>query len=208
MRGCTVRALGVAAVLLISVVLLISQTQSDTSRQEDSEKSATSERPTTENGSFVHRFINAYRRDWSGANEAGPEPPRRIPSAPLSSPPFPSADWNYGGSSVIGATNSTSYPFMEALYSGPNGEAWKLSGVQAYGWINPGFNLSTSRHSNLPEGYDIFPNRVDLDQAVIYVERVPDTVQTDHVDVASDEYDDVDFHCRRQRQVRRNGSSR
>jgi len=46
----------------------------------------------------------------------------------------------------------------------------------------PGFNLSTSQHSNLPEGYNIFPNRVDLDQAVIYVERVPDTVQTDQID--------------------------
>lgn len=31
-------------------------------------------------------------------------------------------------------------------------------------------------------GYNIFPNRLDLDQAVIYLERVPDTVQTDHID--------------------------
>lgn len=71
---------------------------------------------------------------------------------------------------------------MEALYTGPNGEAWKKSRVQIYGWINPGFNLSTSRHSNLPEGYNIFPNRVDLDQAVLYIERVPGTVQKGHVD--------------------------
>jgi len=71
---------------------------------------------------------------------------------------------------------------MDALYRDRNGSAWKNSRVQIYGWINPGFNLSTSQHSNLPEGYNIFPNRVDLDQAVIYVERVPDTVQTDHID--------------------------
>lgn len=71
---------------------------------------------------------------------------------------------------------------MEALYGGANGEAWKKSRTQIYGWINPGFNFSTSTNSNLPEGYNIFPNRLDLDQAVLYVERVPDTVQTDRVD--------------------------
>jgi hypothetical protein len=83
---------------------------------------------------------------------------------------------------VIGVTNTTGYPLMQALYGGSNGEAWKQSGVQVYGWINPGLNLSTSKRSNLPEGYNIFPNRLDLDQAVLYVERTPDTVQTDHVD--------------------------
>jgi hypothetical protein len=131
---------------------------------------------------FLRRLFHAYRQDWSGTNQNQTESPRRIPSSPLTSPPFPSADWNYGGSSVIGATNTTSYPLMQAIYSGPNGEAWKRSGAQIYGWINPGFNLSTSKHSNLPEGYNIFPNRIDLDQAVLYVERVPNTVQTDHVD--------------------------
>ena len=76
----------------------------------------------------------------------------------------------------------TEYLLMETLYGGRNGSAWKNIRVRIYGWINPGFNLSTSEHSNFPEGYNIFPNRVDPDQAVIYVERVPDTVQTDHID--------------------------
>jgi hypothetical protein len=133
-------------------------------------------------GSFLHRFVHAYQEDWNGADSSALEPPRRIPASPLSSPPFPSAEWTYGGASVIGATNTTDYPFMHALYAGPNGETWKRSNVQVYGWIEPGFNFSTSTHSNLPGGYDIVPNRLELDQAVLYVERVPDTVQTDHVD--------------------------
>jgi hypothetical protein len=137
---------------------------------------------TTLQGGFFKRLYGAYVQELheDGANE--PEAPRRIPPAPLSSPPFPTADWNYGGSSVIGATNTANYPLMRAIYAGPNGEAWKASGVQVYGWIDPGFNLSTSKHSNLPAGYDIIPNRPELDQFVTYIERVPDTVQTSHVD--------------------------
>lgn len=83
---------------------------------------------------------------------------------------------------MIGGTNTTSYPLMQAIYSGSSGEAWKRSGVQIYGWINPGFDFSTSSRSNLPLGYNFYPNRIQLDQFVTYIERVPDTVQTDHFD--------------------------
>jgi Putative beta-barrel porin-2, OmpL-like. bbp2 len=54
--------------------------------------------------------------------------------------------------------------------------------VQIYGWINPGFNFSTSSRSNLPLGYNFYPNGIELDQFVTYIERVPDTVQTERVD--------------------------
>ena len=137
---------------------------------------------TTLHGGFFKRFYKAYVQELheTGSNE--PEPPRRIPPSPLDSPPYPWTDWPYGGSSVIGESNTTNYPLMRALYAGPHGDTWKASGVQIYGWVDPGFNLSTSTHSNLPAGYDIVPNRVELDQFVTYIERVPDTVQTDHVD--------------------------
>ena len=142
----------------------------------------TSSSSTTLQGGLLKRLYGAYVQELreDGTNE--PEAPRRIPPAPLSSPPFPVADWNYGGSSVIGSTNTTNYPLMRAIYAGPHGGAWKASGVQVYGWIDPGFNLSTSKRSNLPAGYDIVPNRPELDQFVTYIERVPDTVQTGHVD--------------------------
>ena len=166
---------------MLAVVSAVSSGQSATGIQNTTTDSAPAAAASSERGGFLSRFIEAYRQDWNGAEQQA-ELPRRIPPPPLNSPPFPSADWNYGGSSVIGAWAMTEYPLMEALYGGRNGSAWKNSRVQIYGWINPGFNLSTSQHSNLPEGYNIFPNRVDLDQAVIYVERVPDTVQTDHID--------------------------
>ncbi len=132
------------------------------------------------NKNFFRRFYDAYREELRGIDETSS--PSRIPPPPLDSPPFPNAYWNYGGSSVIGATNTTDYPLMRALYSGPDGEAWKRSGIQIYGWVNAGFILSTSPKSSLPEGYNFYSNRLELDQAVTYIERVPDTVQTDHMD--------------------------
>ena len=56
--------------------------------------------------------------------------------------------------------------------------------IQVYGWINAGGNFSTNtvRGGNAPAAYDYNPNTVQLDQAVVYIERLPDTVQKDHVD--------------------------
>jgi hypothetical protein len=57
--------------------------------------------------------------------------------------------------------------------------------IQIYGWLNGGFNLSTNQlqpGGNNPIGYAYTPNTAQLDQAVLYIERLPDTVQKDHVD--------------------------
>ena len=71
-------------------------------------------------------------------------------------------------------------PLTKALWDEfPSLEA---SRIKIYGWINPGGDYSTSRKSNIPESYAIVPNKLDMDQAVLRFERVPDTVQTDHVD--------------------------
>ena len=48
--------------------------------------------------------------------------------------------------------------------------------------FRPALNGSTSSHSNAPEVDDINSNRLELNQAVLYVERLPDTVQRDHID--------------------------
>ena len=131
---------------------------------------------------FLKRLSQAYVQDWRGTAASGPEPPRRALSSPLNSPPFPNSDWSYGGSPEIGAPDTNVPPLMEALYGGPNGAAWERSRVKLYGWLEGSFNLSTSQNSNYPAAYDLFPNRVELDQALLYVERIPDTVQTDHFD--------------------------
>ena len=73
---------------------------------------------------------------------------------------------------------------MEALYAGPNGEAWKKSRIQIYGWEDFSWNLSTSTNTsrspnaNFPLIYDLRPNRVEQNQFVLYIERVPDEAQT------------------------------
>jgi len=132
---------------------------------------------------FFKRLFNAYRDDWKGqASASASNETRRIPLAPLSSPPFPNTDWPYGGSPVIGVPDTAGGPLMQAIYGSKSGEAWKQSHVKIYGWIEPGFNFSTSKDRVYPMSYNIYANRLVLDQAVVYAERVPDTVQTDHID--------------------------
>jgi len=134
------------------------------------------------NATFLKRLSQAYVKDWQGAADSGPEPPRRTLPSPLDSPPFPNSDWSYGGSPEIGAPDTNVPPLMEALYGGSNGAAWEQSRVKVYGWLEGSFNLSTSHDSNYPATYDVYANRPEIDQAVFYVERLPDTVQTDRVD--------------------------
>ena len=77
---------------------------------------------------------------------------------------------------------------MEAIYDGLNGEAWKNSRIQIYGWEDFSWNVSTSTNTsrspnaNFPLIYDLRPNRFEQNQFVLYVERVPDEFQTGHID--------------------------
>jgi len=136
-------------------------------------------------GGFWKRFARAYADDWHDRAASGPEPPFRGYPAPESNPPFPFTVWPYGGSPVIGQPNTMLPPLMTALDNGPNGEKWLATNIQFYGWVDAGFNVSSSNKpgfSNAPAAYFVKPNTVTLDQAAIYAERVPDTVQTDHID--------------------------
>jgi len=161
--------------------------------QESAPAAANSQAPATapdhkdqpaDAGGFFSRFGKAYWEDWTVTPPDSPEPPRRGFPAPVSSPPFPFLDWPYGGSPVIGVTDTSGGPLMTAIYGTKHGESWEHSRIKIYGWVNAGFNLSTSdRHyGNAPASYYIQPNSIQLDQAAIYVERVPDTVQKDHFD--------------------------
>ena len=111
-----------------------------------------------------------------------PETKRTGLPAPLDSPPFPSGDWPLAGSQLIGVPDTSVGPLMKALYAGPNGQAWKDSHIKIYGWAEMGANASNSHVSLAPAGYPTRPNRFELDQLVFRVERLPDTVQRDHVD--------------------------
>ena len=129
-------------------------------------------------GTFFHRVADFYRKDWHADPNAAasPAPARRGVPSPLDSPPFPSADWSYGGSPTIGEPDGNSYPLMTAI----GGSA---SRIKLYGWLDPSVNGSTSAHRNTPESNDLYSNRFELNQAVLYFERLPDTVQRDHIDV-------------------------
>jgi hypothetical protein len=147
---------------------------------------ATAPSPQPLTGSFLARFYKAYANDWTTTStDSGPAPAFRGYPAPESDPPFPFTVWPYGGSPVIGQPFTQSGPLMEALWSGPNGDWWKKSGIQIYGWLNGGMNVSTSKqggYSNFPATYAERGNSVQMDQEVLYIERQPDTVQTDHID--------------------------
>jgi hypothetical protein len=141
---------------------------------------------------FLERLMNYYRLEWG--HEKPPKDPdapdaRRKwwTDAPATTPPYPFVEWPYGGTTLLGVTrpNSIDSPLMVALGNTDFGQWLKADHIQIYGWINGGGNISTNTvkpGGNFPISYTYTPNRDQLDQAVIYVERLPDTVQTDYVD--------------------------
>jgi hypothetical protein len=140
---------------------------------------------------FMERFINYYRLEWGhDAAPADPKAPpgRRAewPGTPQSTPPYPFTEWPYGGTTSLGVTRPSSVdsPLMVALGNTSAGQWMNDNHIQVYGWVDPSANFSTStvRGGNSPAAYSYNPNSVQLDQAVVYFERLPDTVQKDHVD--------------------------
>ena len=108
--------------------------------------------------------------------------PRRSPR-----PPYPFTEWPYGGATSIGVTPTQfgRQPTDGGARQHAARQGDERAHIQIYGWINPGANLSTntvSRAVIVPAAYVYTPNTATLDQAVLYIERVPDTVQTDHID--------------------------
>lgn len=133
---------------------------------------------------FFSRLAAAYREDAQPADSNAPAPARRSMDAPFSSPPFPSSEWQLGGVDYpIGVPNGNAqYPLEKALACTKLGHWMQDNRIEVYGWINPSANISTSDHTNYPLSYATRPNRVEFDQFLFRIERIPDTVQTDHVD--------------------------
>jgi hypothetical protein len=140
---------------------------------------------------FFERFWN-YNK-WEMGKMGPPDdpsaPPSRradFPPQAQTTPPMPFTEWPYGATSALGATrpNSVDSPLMVALAPSALGKWMSDQHIQVYGWVDVGGNISTShvKGGNAPAGYDFTPNTAYLDQAVLYVERTPDTVQKDHID--------------------------
>lgn len=96
--------------------------------------------------------------------------------SPLPCPPFPSSEWT--GNPVIGVSaDAPDYALQKLL-----GLAKRKSRIKIYGWVDPSYTYSTSKDLNIPVAYNIIPNSFQLSQAVIRIERQPNTVQREHID--------------------------
>lgn len=138
------------------------------------------------------RLVNYYQLEWNQA--AAPSDPKappgrreEFPPAAQSTPPMPFTEWPYGGTTPLGVTrpNSIDSPFMTAIGNTSPGQWLSDHHFQVYGWGDVGANISTSdtpHGGNSPAAYLYNPNSVQLDQAVLYLDRFPDTVQKDHID--------------------------
>jgi hypothetical protein len=140
------------------------------------------------------RLYNYYKLEWG---QSGPPvdpnaPPSRAPgyhdTSVQSTPPMPFTEWPYGGVTPIGVTRTGSIdsPLMNAISNTTVGQWLNSAGIQIYGWVDPGGNFSSNTlrkpGGNAPINYAYIPNTLQLDQAVIYFDRFPDTVQKDHID--------------------------
>ena len=138
------------------------------------------------------RFINYYKLEMGQAaapsDPSAPESRRADwPATPQTTPPMPFTEWPYGGTTSLGVNRAGSVdsPFMAAIANTSVGQWMQDNNIQFYGWGNVGFNVSsntTRPGGNAPIAYAYTPNTIQLDQLVAYLERTPDTVQTDHID--------------------------
>ena len=167
-------ACSIASPLLVGQQVA-NEASSSNPESQDTQGGAASHSVDMTSGNFFLRLGRFYKNDWKGTLPSAAAPERRALPAPLDSPPFPNSDWGYGGSPTIGVPDGNVYPLMTALKHAN-------SRTKVYGWVAPSFNYSTSEKNSFPLSYDVFPNSVVLNQAVIYLERLPDTVQKTHFD--------------------------
>lgn len=119
-------------------------------------------------------------------NEAEPyaSTVRRGLPAPFEGTAFPFKEWPIIGSPVIGSVVSRpTNLLMTGISKTPLRAAFDKARLEISGWVDPGINFSTSKHSNAPYGFSLWPNQPDLNEIVVRVERKPDTAQKEHLDI-------------------------
>ncbi len=142
---------------------------------------------------FAERFYNIYQEhlNYQASEASEIERSEDSVAAPLSSPPMPNATWSIGGTSALGYGDTTTSPLMEAIYCSENGQKIKDSRIKLYGWFNVGANASTSKSSfniasnsggNYPASYYNYSNQITLNQLVLNLERLPNTLQRNKID--------------------------
>jgi hypothetical protein len=118
----------------------------------------------------------------SEAATAAPlEEKRRAMPSPFDSPPFPGSE--YQGYPLFGVpVDNHQWPLMRFMQGTWYNDVLTTNRIRIYGWVTVEGNVSSSRDTNTPDSYWIRPNRFDMDQFILRLERQPDTVQTDHID--------------------------
>lgn len=135
--------------------------------------------------SIFKGFTNLLERNFSmpGYNPPQSAPlPRSAPPAPLD-PVFPSSEFlgtNSQAPMGVNDANYAQYPLEQYLWQ--HVPIMRKNRIRLYGWLNPGMNYGTSKNSNFPMSYIVAARSVHWDQVVLRAERVPDTVQHEHLD--------------------------
>lgn len=107
------------------------------------------------------------------------EPTTRALPSPIEDPPFPMTDWTINSGLPIGENWDVPPGWLQHALFGKSldNTHWRVTG-----WIDAGVMFSNSTNSNLPLTYALIPNHPELDQAVIEIQKMPDTVQKRYVD--------------------------
>ena len=142
------------------------------------------------NTTFLGRLFQAYADEFNapvGEAFSGPKgPPTPCLQGPFDSPPMPGTNPSFGGNpGMCQDGTADAGPLMKALDPTTVGQWLQDRRISLYGWVEPGFDFSTARHSqggNSPASYDLNANAGYLNQATFYIDRLPDTIQSDHVD--------------------------
>ncbi len=108
---------------------------------------------------------------------AGPTS-RALPS-PIENPPFPFTDWTINSGFPIGESWDTAPSTLQhALF----GTKLDNTHYRIGGWIDGGVVMSNAKNSNLPDTYNLIPNHPQLDQFILFAQKMVDTTQKDHMD--------------------------
>jgi hypothetical protein len=150
---------------------------------------AQSTAPAPADSTFIGRFIDAYHEGLFPSSAEPTEAPSVASvclQGPFDSPPFPGSGPSYGGNPGMCQDGvADSGPLIKALAPTSLGQWLDRNRITTYGWAEPGFDLSSSKTTklgNAPAAYDFNANAGYLNQATFYLERLPDTIQNDHVD--------------------------
>jgi hypothetical protein len=130
---------------------------------------------------LLEAYIQAQEKkdDKAQTPPADSGPPSRALPDQIENPPFPMTTWTTNSGFPIGENwDVPPGPLQHAIF----GKSLDKTPWRITGWLDAGGAISTSRNSNLPLTYALVPHHLELDQLVVEIQKMPDTVQKKHID--------------------------